>query len=218
MSNAALLPPNATALERGLAAVTNRISDVPLPLSQLWDPATCPLHMLPWLAWAMSVDSWDPAWPEATKREAVANSIPEHRIKGTRAAIESVIGRFDDRLGIVEWHEATPRRDPHTFEVSLPLVDEDGVARGGYRASAAFANRLMSEIAGAKPLREHFTLLQTVAARGGIGVQGVARAFAFSREQMTITVDESQPWASLLQDENGEPLQDDAGDFLDGTL
>lgn len=213
-----LLPPNAPLLVRGLTAVVvEQLEGVDLPLAALWDPAACPMSILPWLAWALSVDSWDPDWPEATKRAAVANSIAEHRIKGTRASVEAVLERFDAMLEIVEWHETAPRGTPHTFDVILPLVLENGTAPGGRRSTAAFAEQLIREIARTKPLREHFTFLQKLTAEATVGIQGASRIAGLVRAPMEITIDESQPWESLLQDENGEPLQDDAGAFLDET-
>ncbi|MCD9124037.1 phage tail protein I, partial [Cupriavidus sp. UGS-1] len=48
-----LLPPNATPLERNLATVgAEAIAGVPVPLRDLWNPATCPPALLPFLAWA----------------------------------------------------------------------------------------------------------------------------------------------------------------------
>jgi len=175
------------------------------------------MPLLPWLAWALSVDSWDPEWADATKRAAVANSIAEHRIKGTRASVEAVMARFDNLLQIVEWHETAPRGTPHTFDVILPLVLADGSAPGGRRATAAFAEQLIAEVARTKPLREHFTLVQKLTAEAAVGIQGASRVAGLVRAPMEITINESQPWQSLLQDENGEPLQDDAGSFLDET-
>ncbi|MDQ0250963.1 phage tail P2-like protein [Sphingomonas kyeonggiensis] len=210
-----LLAPNATALERGVAKVSERLGEVPMPLAELWDPATCPLPILPWLAWALSVDTWDADWSEGIKREAVANSIDEHRRKGTRYSVEQVLARFDDLATIVEWHETAPRGTPHTFEVILPLVLEDGTAPGGERATAAFADQVIREVSRTKPLREHFQLVQQVTLAGGIGVQGVARVALLQREDMILTVDTSQPWATLLTDENGEPLQSEDSTFLD---
>lgn len=213
-----LLPPNAPMLVRGLAAAAVAdLAAVDLPLAALWDPDTCPMPVLPWLAWALSVDSWDPDWSDSTKRAAVASSIAEHREKGTRASVEAVLERFDALLEIVEWHETAPRGPAHTFEVFLPLVLEDGTAPGGRRSTAAFAEQLIREIARTKPLREHFTLVQQLTAAAGIGIQGAMRVAGLLRAPMEITIDESQPWESLLQDENGEPLQDDAGAFLDET-
>lgn len=76
-----LLPPNATAIERSIEAATDR--PIPIPIADLWSPADCPAPILPWLAWALSVDHWDAAWPEETKRAVVAASAEVHRHKGT---------------------------------------------------------------------------------------------------------------------------------------
>ncbi len=51
-----LLPPNRTALGARLAA--SHPLALPVPLRTLWNPATCPAHCLPFLAWAFSVDQW----------------------------------------------------------------------------------------------------------------------------------------------------------------
>lgn len=210
-----LLPPASTPLERALADATARIGDVPIPLAALWDPATCPVAVLPWLAWGLSVDNWDPNWGEATKRTAISQSIAIHRIKGTPASVEAVLARFDELLTIVEWHETTPRRAPHTFEIILDLVAADG-STGGERATAAFAERIIADITRVKPLREHFILVQKLAVDGLVGVQGALRTAGFRRQRHAVVMaDETQPWALLLQDQNGEPLQSNDGTFLE---
>lgn len=53
-----LLPPNNTPQERALEATTARISDIPVPLRQLYNPDTCPINLLAWLGWQLSTDSW----------------------------------------------------------------------------------------------------------------------------------------------------------------
>ncbi|WP_247319438.1 phage tail protein I, partial [Ralstonia pseudosolanacearum] len=45
MSSATLLPPNATPLERRAAQAGGRIERVPVPLRDLWNPATCPAEL-----------------------------------------------------------------------------------------------------------------------------------------------------------------------------
>lgn len=209
-----LLPPNATRLERAAEAATARIGDVPYPIEPLLDPYRIPAEWLPWLAWGLSVDSWDEDWSEQAKRDAVAGSIALHRIKGTRASVETVLGRFDQLLDLVEWHQATPRADPHTFEVRLPIAG-DGVAPGGRRATAAFADAIIREVSRVKPAREHFRLVQTLAVEGAITIQGVARMVGATRADTAASFDTSPAWAAYLQTEDGEPLQDDAGAFLD---
>lgn len=88
---AALLPPNATAFERAAADVIGARFDGAVPVRDLWSPERCPAPLLPWLAWALSVDVWDAAWPEATRRRVIAESLSVHRIKGSRAAIDRAI-------------------------------------------------------------------------------------------------------------------------------
>ncbi|MFV0625202.1 phage tail protein I [Sphingomonas sp. ac-8] len=211
-----LLPPNATPLERALEQATAQLGDVPFPLDLLWDPQACPAELLPWLAWGLSVDSWDAEWSEQDKRDTVASSIALHYTKGTPASVRSVLGHFDRLLELVEWHQATPRADPHTFEVRLPITS-DGVEPGGRRATAAFAEAIVREVARVKPAREHFRLVQTLALEGAIGIQGVARLTGATRADMAATIDTSPAWAAYLQTEDGEPLQDSSGAFLDTT-
>lgn len=86
-----LLPPSATLAERALEGAVSRLSSVPVPVGQVWDPATCPAGVLPWLAWALSVDDWDASWSEAQKRAAIAASIQVHRRKGTVGAVRRAL-------------------------------------------------------------------------------------------------------------------------------
>jgi phage tail P2-like protein len=89
---ASLLPPNATTLECNLAQAG--ISDIPVPLDTLWNGETCPENLLPWLASAVGVEQWDPAWPLAIKRATVQRAMELHRIRGTPAAIRRTLADF----------------------------------------------------------------------------------------------------------------------------
>ncbi len=92
MSNAeSLLPPNANEQERAIEAATARLGEVPVPLADLWNPERCPVSWLPWLAWALSVDEWDSAWSEQTKRDVIATSVDVHRHKGTVGALRKAL-------------------------------------------------------------------------------------------------------------------------------
>ena len=86
MSSHHLLPPNATVLERALAKATS-MPHTPEVLASLGDSQRCPVDLLPWLAWAMSVDEWQDDWPEARKRAAVRAAVELHRKKGTPWAV-----------------------------------------------------------------------------------------------------------------------------------
>lgn len=84
----ALLPPNATPIERALAWAT--APQVPVP-EHLFNPDLCPAHLLPWLAHALSVDVWEPGWPEELKREVIRQSVMVHRKKGTRGSVRRAL-------------------------------------------------------------------------------------------------------------------------------
>jgi len=205
-----ILPPNATPLERGLEAGLAPLLAIQTPLDTLLDPATIDEAWLPWLAYALSVDSWDAEWPEVTKRAVVAESIGLHRIKGTREAVDRTLRRLDALADVVEWHQQNPRGAPHTFDVMIPLN-----AEGGTRATAAFAEAIIDEISRVKPLREHLTVVQSLMAGTTIGVHALARPMLVRRDDADLVEDHSRPWSSYLQTEDGEPLQFDDGEFLD---
>ncbi len=89
---ATLLPPNATpqtrALEQVMAAPKLGLDQ---PIGTLWNPETCPEALLPWLAWALSVDDWEAGWSEARQRKVIAASINVHRHKGTLAGAKAAL-------------------------------------------------------------------------------------------------------------------------------
>lgn len=84
---ASLLPANATRLERAIETLISQMLDLHCPVGALWSPQACPSALLPYLAWALSVDEWDSSWTEARKREVIAASIEIQRHKGTPWAI-----------------------------------------------------------------------------------------------------------------------------------
>jgi phage tail P2-like protein len=210
-----LLPPNATKLERALEHGA-RPESLVTPVDVIDDPLTSPAELLPWLAYGLSVDTWDADWSEAAKRDAVASSIEMHRRKGTRLSVESVLARFDELVQLVEWHEAEPRRPAHTFDVILPMVTPAGVAPGGRRATAAFADDIIREVARVKPLREHMRMVQQILTAGAVGLQGILRVLTYVRDDANLTFDTSPDWAFYLQTEDGEPIEDaPTGTYLD---
>jgi phage tail P2-like protein len=118
----AILPPNSTPLERGLEAATKRLSAIPYNVHTLNDPATCPANVLPFLAYALSVDTWDHTWPEKTKRKVVAAAIAVHRVKGTLGAVLDALKAVDMDADVSEWfqHDGTP----YTFKIDINLFDK----------------------------------------------------------------------------------------------
>lgn len=113
---AVLLPPNATPLERDLEQSMAIYGDErEVLVDTLWDPYRCPLHLLPWLAWALAVRRWDPEWPEATRREAIARAVERHRMRGTLGAIEAVL----DDVGAIADIEENPNDVPFTMAIRV---------------------------------------------------------------------------------------------------
>ncbi|SFR79785.1 phage tail protein I [Sphingomonas jatrophae] len=174
-----LLPPNATRFERALEAATARISDVPVPLRTLWNPDTCPVQLLPYLAWALSIDVWSTDWPEWVKRERIRRAIAIQRRKGTAGSVADVVAAYGAHVVVREWWQAEPRMAPHTFALVLSLNGE-----GGEPATAAYVDQVISDIRRTKPLRSHFTFTQALAATAKVGVIGAARALTFARVQL----------------------------------
>ena len=87
-----LLPPNATPLEQVIEqTMATSMDRLDVPIDTLWQPKTCPVAALPWLAWALSVDQWDEPWLESTQREVIQSSIAVHRNKGTLAAVQQIL-------------------------------------------------------------------------------------------------------------------------------
>lgn len=83
-----LLPNNATRLERAFSVSSARFNPSRI-LPTIWNPATCPAALLPWLAWALAVDEWDHGWSVEKKRAVCAAAIPVHEAKGTPHAIRT---------------------------------------------------------------------------------------------------------------------------------
>ena len=90
MSDTSILPRHSTLVEQALEDALRSRADVG-DLPNLWNPNTCPARFLPWLAWALSVDDWDDAWPESRKRAVIAASVDVHRRKGTPAGVRAAL-------------------------------------------------------------------------------------------------------------------------------
>jgi len=97
-----LLPPNATKQERGLSESVARVTATPVPIADTWSPYRCPVEILPYLAWALSVDEWEADWTDAAKRYAIAQSVEIHRRKGTIGALKRALQRLNFEVSIDE--------------------------------------------------------------------------------------------------------------------
>ncbi|MGR6981217.1 phage tail protein I [Testudinibacter sp. P27/CKL/0425] len=86
-----LLPPNQTALEANLSAVLSQLFDIKTPITAIWHARYCPVELLGWLAWSLSVDEWDDEWSEDQKRNTILSASKLHKQKGTIASIRRVL-------------------------------------------------------------------------------------------------------------------------------
>lgn len=206
-----LLPPNATKAERALEDAMLSLIDI-AAVSNLRDPWTCPADVLPFLAAELSISHWNSEWSEAEKREAVADATAFHKIKGTRLAVDQVLGRFHPALNIVEWHEANPTRAPYTFEVRAPA----NVIPASF-LTAETTGAIVADVAAAKPLRAHFDFVQNLDLIGGMFVAAGGMAGSVGRADYAADLDESRDWMATLQTEDGEPIfdGDSDSDFLE---
>lgn len=87
-----LLPAASTPLERAIdQAAAARLAAIPALVTSLWNADTCPAELLPYLAWALSVDEWNDGWGVEKKRAIIKESRVIHQHKGTLSAIKRAL-------------------------------------------------------------------------------------------------------------------------------
>lgn len=170
-----LLPYNATDAERALANTIARISDVPVLVREVWNPDTAPASVIPWLAWAFSVDDWDANWTDAQKRNVIKQSVYSQRIKGTIGAVTRQLAALGYTIQILEWWQQEPKGTPYTFDVYItssqhPLTTKD-------------YNKVQEVINTNKNLRSHMGEVQLIVAS-----ESVAKCAAVSSLGSEISV------------------------------
>lgn len=149
-----LLPSNATDQERALADTIARISDVPVVVREVWNPDTCPSNVLPWLAWAFSVDDWDTNWTDKQKRQVIKESVYSQRIKGTIGAVTRQLAALGYEIKILEWFQQEPEGTPYTFHVYI-TANQYPLTQNDYR-------KILQVIETNKNLRSHLDETQLI--------------------------------------------------------
>lgn len=144
-----LLPLNSTPLELGLEAA-NRERTL-IALRTLYNADTCPVHLLPHLAWSWSVDRWDNNWSESAKRSAIRSAYAVHARKGTIGALRRVVEPLGYLIQVVEWFNTVPEGEPGTFALEVGLNDA-GITEALYE-------ELTWLIDDARPVSRHLTNL-----------------------------------------------------------
>ncbi|MCA6969243.1 phage tail protein I [Pectobacterium carotovorum] len=171
--NNSLLPVGSSELEIAAAKACAELSRTPIPLRQLCNPDSCPPHLLPYLAWAFSVDRWDEKWPEVIKRQAIKDAYFIHRHKGTVGALRRVVEPFGYLIRIIEWWQNGG--EPGTFRLDIGVQDS-GITDEVF-------NELERLIADAKPVSRHLLGLNI-----NLDTQGLAYVAATSYSGDTLNV------------------------------
>ncbi|MCS2168142.1 phage tail protein I [Scandinavium manionii] len=142
-----MLPSSASGFMHSTEKVTERLTDIPVDLRKLWNPDECPADLLPYLAWALSVDRWDKNWSEQTKRQVIKASWLVHRQKGTISALRRAVEPFNFHIQVIEWWQSGG--EPGTFRLEIG-IQEQGITEETYLE----LERLVDD---AKPRSRHLT-------------------------------------------------------------
>lgn len=170
-----LLPPNASQLEQLAAEALAQIERVPVPIRDLINPDRCPVELLPYLAWAFSVDRWSSAWPERAKRAAIKAAYFIHAHKGTIGALRRVVEPLGYLIEVREWWEEQPLGTPGTFRLLVGVL-KTGITEEMYQ-------ELTWLIDDAKPVSRHLVGLAI-----GLEVRGRPYIGAASTDGEILTV------------------------------
>lgn len=162
-----LLPPGSTATERALESAAARFGDVPVPIRQIWNADTCPEGLLPWLARAVSVDTWEASWTSEQKRAAIKASFEVHRHKGTIGAVLDALRALGFEAKVQEWFNQVPEAPENTYRLILES-DQVGFSRSDI-------SLLLEVVDSAKNLRSHLThVAPVIQTRSAVCVASVA--------------------------------------------
>lgn len=124
------------------------------------NPDTCPLHLLPWLAWEFAVDFWDDSWTEQEKRQVIRDAAYVHQHRGTAGAVRRSLSAVSLPTTVVEWWEETPRKAPYTFRIEVYSQQE---------IDATLYSRIRRQVDKAKNLRSWLSGIDVIADLGSNG-------------------------------------------------
>ncbi|MFJ3074564.1 phage tail protein I [Pseudomonas sp. NPDC087029] len=156
-----LLPLNRTPLERAIESACDE--DLKVNLRLLYNPDSCPAHLLYHLAWAWSVDRWEDSWSDEIKRSVIRSTFFVHAHKGTLGALRRVVEPFGYMIEVQEWWQATPPAAAGTFALKIGVSDA-GISESTYQ-------ELSSLIDDARPVSRHLTgLVISLESRGALQV------------------------------------------------
>ncbi|HCD6485299.1 TPA: phage tail protein I [Klebsiella pneumoniae] len=184
MSNS-LLPPSSGGWMRSAEASSGRLSGIAVAIRQVWTPEDCPVELLPYLAWALSVDRWDKDWPAEKKIAAIQQSYWLHRRKGTRAAVRRVIEGMGFSATFAEWFDVGD--EPGTFRLEVDVSD------------VGIAPRTLDEldrmVDGTKPASRHMAQMTLANRTQGAAFTGAA---VFDGDEVSVYPPEYEPDSGIF--------------------
>jgi phage tail P2-like protein len=146
-NDGSILPSNSTSAEYALEQSTAKAYVHELKNRSIWNPDTCPAELLPWLAWSLSVDTWNDNWSEQEKRNIIKNSFAYHKTKGTIGALKTALESLGYTITIIEWYQNGG--EPYTFSLN--------VNTGGQSFTADSMADIEKIIQNNKNVRSHLT-------------------------------------------------------------
>ncbi|MEQ1670060.1 MAG: phage tail protein I [Hyphomicrobium sp.] len=171
---------DATPLEVALSASDARMLQAPTHIIRAaWNPDTCPAHLLPYLAAAWSVDHWNPAWPDAVKRDVIRRAPEVHRLKGTRRAMRRALEALGLKASITEWWQQTPIGQPYTFKIRVLAVER--LFGGGELLTDTLQRDALAIVKAVKPVSRWFSFEVGVGTTAAIQVAARQRALQLTR-------------------------------------
>ncbi|MBO1997301.1 phage tail protein I [Klebsiella pneumoniae] len=98
------------------------VSGITVAIRTLWTPTACPVDLLPYLAWALSVDRWDKDWPAERKIAVIQRSYWLHRRRHPRSGAardrgHGVLATF------AEWFDVGDQPGTFRLEVDVNEID-----------------------------------------------------------------------------------------------
>ncbi len=114
---------------------------------------------------------------EDVQREVIKAQRMVRRKRGTKAAVVSAIEALSGATTIKEWYETTPKKTPHTFNITIAGGD-------GYIESE-LQESMIRAIDRVKPARSHYTLGVGLIAAADLNVVGFGRIATYKRLEFT---------------------------------
>jgi len=176
-----LLPSNSTILEKALEAATARAYNLDVEIKKIWNPDTCPVHLLPYLAWSLGVSLWNTDWDEKKKRQIIKVFLLIRAYRGTGLAINLGFQALGVRPQIIRWFEKKKKENPYTFDVYL--WRDDNKTSIFQNETKELVEKILDET---KSKRDHYKLNLGVRSTAKMGMKCIYSTARVKRIEMTL--------------------------------